>query len=403
MRASVGQAWARRGDRVGTVTFVGRLGHVVRSLRGLFDRRSRALAKARRAELEGELEAAIVLFERVGRSDEVHRVRRARALAALAASGAPVTSSGRIEMTRVAAELESLGDFGGAAVAYARAGDLDGQARALGSAGEVDRLEELLAARVTRSHEDLARRAAHDLFAMLVASGQRREAVALARVSSDDGLRSRGRDVEAKRVVGPVVRAIVRGRPHLVVLGDRVVLGRARAESVREPLSDESPTILVASTAVSRRHLSITRRDGAAWVGDLGSHNGTTLRGTELAEEVRVGEGIELRLGDEVSVVVRPAVDWPGAIALEVAGASYVVPLGPVRLGIGPWRLEYGSSPPQGSGDDEGRWVELVTGAVQPAFSCGLQLAGRVALLAGDAIAAERGGEIVLTVLSPED
>jgi hypothetical protein len=385
------------------------LAFVGRVLQSLFGGRSRVLASARRAERHGELEIAAALYERGGRPDEASRVRKARALAALTGRAVPVTSSARREMAAIAAELESLGEFARAAEAYANTGDLEGQARALAQAGEVDRLDELLAASQTRSHEEHARRGAHDLFAMLVAAGKRRDAVALARASSDEGLRSRGRAVEAKRVTGPVVRVLVRGRVTTLVLGERVAIGRAQGPAVEPP--DDGPStslILVPSSALSRRHLAIARRDGGVWVRDLGSHNGTTLRAAPLTDEIAVGDGLELRLGREVSLVVRPAEDWPGAVALEVAGSQYVVPLGPARLGLGEWHLESARVhrvPPASAAaveiGDPVPWIDLVTGEQPPAFFADLQLAPRVSLLVGDALAAERGGEPVLTLLGP--
>jgi hypothetical protein len=149
--------------------------------------------------------------------------------------------------------------------------------------------------------------------------------------------------------------------------------------------------VAVASAAISRKHLSIARRDGEVWVRDLGSHNGTTLRqGTERAldGEASVGSGIELRLGADVPLFVGPADDLPGAVAIEVAGARYVAPLGPARLGIGPWRLECAGS----VGVED--WIELVTDDAPPAFAGGLRLSSRVTLLAGDAFAVEPGGAI---------
>lgn len=391
------------------MAFVGRLFH---GLQGLFAGRSRALAGARSAEFHGEFERAVALFEQGGRPDEAARVRRARALSALAQSAAPVTSSARQDLVTLAVELESLGEFERAAEAYARASDPDGQARALGDAGEVDRLDDLLVSRQARSRDELALRGAHELFAMLVASGQRREAVRLSRGSADDGLRSLGRAVEARRVAGPVVQARVRGHAKTLVLGERVAIGRARAEPAGEGRADEDAglgMILVPSAAVSRRHLSIARRGGEVWIRDLGSHNGTTLRGAPMTGEVAVGDGIELRLGNEVPLVVRLVGEGPDegprAIAIEVAGVRYVAPLGPARLGLGAWRLEWSRGTASVEGRDEARdeaWVELATDDRSPAYAGGLRLAERVTLLVGDAITNERPGEPVLAILGAE-
>jgi hypothetical protein len=123
-------------------------------------------------------------------------------------------------------------------------------------------------------------------------------------------------------------------------------------------------------------------------VRDLGSRNGTLLRGLALAGEATVGDAIELRLGKEVPLAVRPAPELAGWVALEIAGARYLAPLGPARLGVGAWRLERGAD----------GWVELVTDDEPPAFAGALRLASRVTLLRGDAIAEERGGPAVLRV-----
>jgi pSer/pThr/pTyr-binding forkhead associated (FHA) protein len=91
--------------------------------------------------------------------------------------------------------------------------------------------------------------------------------------------------------------------------------------------------VAVASAALSRQHLTIARRGDDVVVRDLGSRNGTLLRGLALVGEAIVRDAIEVRLGKEVPLVVRPSTELPGAVALEIAGARYVAPLGPARMG----------------------------------------------------------------------
>jgi hypothetical protein len=282
----------------------------------------------------------------------------------------------RHDLVEAARDLEALGDPEKAAQAYARAGDVEGEARALARAGDVEKLDALLLAQQGRDREAIARRETHEQIGLLVASGRRREALQLAQGASDDALRDRARGIEARRVAGEVVAFSLRGQAMRVVLGDEVVVGRVG-------------TLAIASAAVSRQHVAVARgAGGAVVVRDLGSRNGTLLRGLALAGEAAVGEGIELRLGKEVPLVVRPATELPGAVALEIAGARYVAPLGPARLDVGAWRLERGRD----------GWVELATDDAPPAFAGVIQLASRVTLLAGDTIAGERGGTPVLTV-----
>jgi hypothetical protein len=373
---------------------------------------SKLFAQAQAAELRGELAHAAALFAEAGRPDEASRVMlirgdaetdgkerlrhyvqavatapeggEARAAArrkhatlvlAMASEGDAMTPALRQDLRGAGADFEVLGMHAEAADAYRTAGDVDGEARALARAGDVERLDALLATQQGREREARARRETHEEMAVLVASGRRREAVALAKGSDDEAARERGRGLEERRVAGDVVAVRIDGHELTLVLGDEVIVGRVAA-------------VAVASAAVSRQHVAVARRGDQVVVRDLGSRNGTLLRGLALAGEAVVGDAIEVRLGKEVPLVVRPSHELPGAVVLEVGGARYVAPLGPALLGIGAWRLERGAD----------GWVELVTDDAPAAFAGVLQLAPRVTLVAGDAIARERGGAPVLGV-----
>ena len=371
-----------------------------------------ALRRAREAELRGELAEAAALFAQAGRLDEASRVMVLRGdgeaepsarlkhyvqAAATAPEGSArdrakrkhatlilamateqgVTPALRQDLLDAARELERVGEHGRAAEAFGRLGDVEGQARNLARAGEIDRLDALLVTAQERDREALARRQAHQEVGSLAASGRRREAAALARTSLDDAVRDRGKGIEGRRVSGEVVCLTLRGGRMRLVLGDEVVVGR-------------TATLTVASAAVSREHLLVARRGPDVVVRDLGSRNGTLLRGLALAGEARIADGIELQLGKEVPLVVRPATELPGAVSIEIAGDLYLAPLGPARLGIGAWRLERGSD----------GWVELATDDKPPAFAGALRLAPRVTLLTGDAFAQEREAAPVLCVES---
>jgi hypothetical protein len=376
------------------------------------------LAHARAAELRGQLAHAAALFEQAGRADEAARVivllgdsamdtserlahylqaghtapdgpegnavrtlarrKRASLLLALASEGLSPTVALRQALVDVARELEADGEYEVAAEAYAKGGNEEGQARCLARSGDVDRLDALLLEQQGRDRHTLARRQAHGELRTLLATGRRREALALAREWQGEDFDEQVRNLEARRLARPIVRAHLRGHAMNIVLGDEVRVGR-------------TATIPVAASVVSREHVAIVRRGGDVFVRDLGGTNGTTLRGLMLASggEARVGEGVEVRLGNQVPLVVQPTDELTGAVAVEVAGARYVAPLGPAKLGIGAWALERGTD----------GWVELSTGAESLAFAGALELAQRVTLLVGDAIATEREGQPVFEIL----
>jgi hypothetical protein len=375
--------------------------------------------RARAAELRGELAQAATLFARAGRLDEAARVmvvrgdaetdaaarllhyvqalatappassaarhvRRKRWTTVLSMSRAGrMTSALRDDLASAATELEAIGEHHLAAEAFALLGNVDGCARCLARAGDVEGLERFLAAELQRDREAWATRGMKEDFELLLASGQRREAVAMARASADEALRERGRSVESRRIANGAVHLALHGVKMAVCLGDEVVIGRAPEW---ESLPDHVGAIAVASVALSRRHIRVARSGGEAVVRDLGSRNRTTLRGLALAGEVPVGAGIELRLGGEVSLLVRPSDALPGAVAMAIAGGQFVAPLGPAMLGVGRWRLERAPD----------RWVELRTEDEPPAFAASLQLTRTVTLLAGDAIGDEREGKPLL-------
>jgi hypothetical protein len=358
---------------------------------------------AARAELAGDLGKAIQLWARAGAVDEAARVmvlrgdaepdpklrlqhytqaaatatdgsavqktaraKKARLTVALAGGGA-VSSALRQDLVLAGHELEEAGEFAEAADAYAMARDTEAEARALAKAGDVDRLEEVLGR--DQAHARLGRKA-HDTHAeidALVATVQRRDALRLAERSPDDPLaRSRATRLRGGRITGAVVRLTLRGQRVALVLGEEVEIGRTEG------------AIKVSSHALSRRHALVARREGHVVVSDLGSRNGTQLRGQELAHPLRIEDVVTLTLGGEVPLSIGPSRDLPGAVVLEIAGERFVAPLGAAKLGVGDWQLAKGA--------DE--WVELSTTA--PVFAGGMTLATPVTLLRGDALSSER-------------
>jgi hypothetical protein len=309
------------------------------------------------------------------------RVKKA-SLTLLLASDAPVSAVARRDLLDAAKELEAAGEDEKAADAYRLVRDIEGEARALTQAGNVDKLETLLSAEHQKGQEERRRHHVHGEIESLVACGKRREALSVAErlaqtAPIDLAASELAQALRARRLLGPLFRIVLFGKPIHVVLGDEVVLGRTEG------------ALTIPSHAMSRRHVAIARVDGKVVLRDLASRNGTRLRGMRIAEGVPVGDGLEVALGGEVSLGVTPSEVWVGAVDIHVGGETYVAPLGSARLGIGEWRLESAADP----------WIELVTEDRPPAYQGALALSARTTLLAGDALSVTRGGETALEIV----
>lgn len=388
---------------------------------GVFDRlfgKGRKGAAARAAEVRGELGRAVEMFAEAQMPDEAARVmvlrgdgesdartrllhytqaartasegtelrkearkKRAELLLALAGDAA-VSAVARHEVAEAARDLEDVGEPLKAAEAYARAGDKEGEARALQAAGDVERLEFLLS---TEQHKERVVRAREDRWKdvdVMVASGRRREALAsledlLKAAPEDATLRERASALRSRRALAPLVVVESGGERFTMVLGDEVVIGRSEG------------SIHVASNAVSRQHLRLFREAGQPTVRDLGSRNGTQLRGANLAGPIGVGEGLDLKLGREVPLRIAPLPRVEGAVAIELGGQRYVACLGPTRLATPGIELRAGAD----------GWIELVTHGTS-IFAGDVEFVPGATLLLGDAFATRRGGDPEVRVLS---
>jgi len=114
------------------------------------------------------------------------RRKHAALVLGMASEQRGVTPGMRQDLLDAARELEDLRDHSRAAEAYGRAGDLEGEASTLARAGDIDKLDALLVAAQARDRDAHAKHQAHEELGMLLASGRRREALALA-LASDDG------------------------------------------------------------------------------------------------------------------------------------------------------------------------------------------------------------------------
>jgi len=219
------------------------------------------------------------------------RVRRARLKLDLARSGEAALA--RSELGALGDEFEQLGEPALAAEVHALAGDTEAEARALVQAGAVERLEQVLETEQQRTRSARERDSIGQRARDLLASGRRRDALALARERPDDAnLLPFVRELEAKRASGPRADLVIDGQRLELCFGDSVVVGRSEAG------------INIGSPSVSREHLMIRRGTSGPEVVDLGSRNGTKLAGAQLDTPVSVGARLELVLGDEVTLSI---------------------------------------------------------------------------------------------------
>jgi hypothetical protein len=316
---------------------------------------------------------------------EARKKRAALLVAQLSATGGgPSSAAAKRELVFAANELLAVGDANAAAEAFRMAGDREGEAKALAQSGDVERLEFLL---TEEQAEGRARRERKELAAeieLAIQSGRRRDALDRAErwlKSHDDDapIRERANGIRSRRALGPIAQLRLHGEKAPLVLGNEVVIGRTEG------------TLRVASSAVSRTHLRIAREGGQIVVRDLGSRNGTQLRGMNVVGALPIGEGLELTLGREVRVRLAPAPSFEGAIFIELSGERYVAPIGPAKLLVAngaTWELVEG----------EGAWIELRS-QEGTAFLGDVSVVPTTTLLVGDVLAAERGGAEVLRVV----
>ena len=307
--------------------------------RALFvGRRRRLLERAAQKEALGRLEEATAQYLEAGAGNEAARVlalqadsafdaekryallgqasrvadgdvqktlelRRAHLAVDLVRSG--TLRLGKSELTALAERLGRVGDPSLAAEVFALIGDSEAEARMLVQAGAIEQLENVLDAEESR---DRAERERVELAARVIdlsKAGRRREALELGEKcrKDDDRVADLLREVEARRVEGPRASIELDGAKLDVAFGDEVVVGRAGA------------SVVVASPAVSREHLALRCTSAGPEAVDLGSRNGTLLRGARLDVPVAVGDGLVLALGGEVELPLAP---W----AHEVSGSS---------------------------------------------------------------------------------
>jgi pSer/pThr/pTyr-binding forkhead associated (FHA) protein len=390
---------------------------------GLFDifgkgfGESRLVRAARSKELAGELGAAVDLYLEAELFDEAARVLLLRAdgersadkriafcaSAARTAKGEALKKQAlarkalltfdvlrgqggaflRSDMASVAKELEDAGELERAAEAFALAGDAEAEVRTLTAAGAIERLEERLSQGESAERDERDRDITLRKIADLEKTAERRAALEIARAwlaaHDDERVADAARAIRARLARGPVVPLEIGGAKLLVALGVEVTIGRGDA------------TILVASRAISRKHLRVRRVGAGLVIEDLGTRNGTMLAGARVTAPLPVGRGVRVDLGGEIPCSIEPRAE--GGVVIEVGGSVYAAPLS--DFDVGPWRVSF-----DGDGDESFVVLKTPTGKARP-YLGDFELAQAVELAAGDEIRSERHGSIVLRVCRP--
>jgi hypothetical protein len=286
----------------------------------------------------------------------------------------------RRRLLEAAERLERSGKLVEAADAFELLERKTDAARCLELGGEVERLEALLAAENAVDAREAKLRRLVSEHELALALGDRRsaraglrEAAALA--PEDAGLRQMLRRLEERWVRAPAT----------LVVGDRRI---SFSNRMPEVIGRSDADFSVRGTSVSRRHAEIAQESGQFVVRDLGSRNGTLVAGVPLAGELAIEGDLEIGLGEDVAVLVRPA---GRGLALEVrkgldCGLFHLIgaPTDPVTvLGIpgAPATIELA---------EDGVSVAPLPGEaaelIPEGASTGRRVHGRIDLLRGDAI-----------------
>jgi len=212
----------------------------------------------------------------------------------------------RRRLAEAARRLESAKRDADAAVAYEILGSDEDAARCLEKAGEVDKLEKLLDRTVQSDERERTLRGLVQDYEMAMTVG--------ARIQARDALERATVTAPDDPAVADMLRRLddrfpPRGHVEVDVAGDRValvgklpiVLGRGGAD------------VVLRGASVSRKHAQIERRGADIVVRDLGSRNGTLVRGLAIAREVALSGATEIGLGDDVTLRIEPLVTASGA------------------------------------------------------------------------------------------
>ena len=241
-----------------------------------------------------------------------------------------VGAEGRRRLAEAARRLEAAGRPADAASGYELLGATDDVARCLQEAGEIDRLEALLEKTGEAEREERRMRGLVSDYQVAMRYGARadaRQALRSALNLTPESHEIAGwlRELEARMPRANRVELRVDGRRIVFVGAMPVTVGRADAE------------IAIRGLSMSRRHAVLSEPSaGSLRLEDLGSKNGTYVRGFALEGSLDIGAPIDVSFGEDVTLRITPGGAGPAAVevirGIDRGTIYHVVSSGPLRI-----------------------------------------------------------------------
>ena len=334
---------------------------------------SRAVALARRAQVEGRLDDAARLFVTGGRPELATRVLETAAAAAISVSDrrawlvraaavapdgpdrsrvraalarlvvdsvrhdATLTADERVLLRSAAHDLELAGDSAAASRAFRRLGDETAVERVLVAAGDLEALDE--AYRDGDAHARTADERARQVrwAQSLWLSGDRTRAVE----ALGAWMREHPDEVEPRRAYEEWCDRLVTGGVVDLEVGMQrfTLVGRFPAVLGREG------TVRVRGAGVSREQCSVEPGDRGVVVRDRGSRRATRVFGVPITDAIEAREGDVVALGDDVQLKVGPCDSHCRSLTVEGGldrGRRIVLVMNAFDLPMGRVRFEKG-------------------------------------------------------------
>lgn len=226
------------------------------------------------------------------------------------------TADDRRLLEEAAAHLEQGERPAYAATAYELLGLRDAAVRCLEAAGEIERLEALLEQGAREAAGERERRSAVRDYEVAMVVGHRREAMAaLERVTAGARLRGAQTDGTGDAEVRDLMRRLEARRTPPLRCGLRVGGVSVSLFGALPVTLGREADVCVRGTGVSRAHCRVSLGAGGFVLEDLGSANGTLVKGVPLGAPLPLTGPTDVGLGDDVSLRIEPS---PEALTLRV-------------------------------------------------------------------------------------